>query len=262
MSITTDSVDKAAKLSQIGFPEFTAKLVTDTFNALISANMSQTEAYIKLTEELAKTLTDYINDTKDDISGSDVLNFLIRIVPDQTQLSGTIINKDSTKKLTTEQANKINDAVSIPNTTMNSQIANTSSQIKDLYVPILDAIAARIAADKYTLLQQMVKLGLVRMIVNGGEINTALNFEAKDSTFYQTRSSDYNRKEYNFSSDTRNGVITALWNRYSTSTNYSTLGVSAQNTVSGNASASSVQISGSVRLTFSTDYQSLGQLTQ
>ncbi len=33
------AVTQAARLNEIGFPEFTAKLITDTFDALVAANL-------------------------------------------------------------------------------------------------------------------------------------------------------------------------------------------------------------------------------
>ncbi len=39
---TSAAVTEAARLDEIGFPEFTCKLVTDVFDALVSANIRQT----------------------------------------------------------------------------------------------------------------------------------------------------------------------------------------------------------------------------
>lgn len=262
MSITTDSIDKAARLNQIGFPEFTAKLITDVFNAIVSANISQQQSYIQLVQQVSKSLTDYVNDTKDDISGTDILNVLVRVAPDMNAQSGTVINKDSTKTLTADQANKINTAVSIPNTAINTNVANTTSQIKDLYKPITDAIANRISADKYTLLQEMVKLGMVRLVVNNGEIATSLNFEAKDSTFYSRNASQYNSEGFSFNSTVGSGWLTSLWLQASASTSYSKMAVSTLSTSQVATSSSIAQIMGTVKLNFSTDYQPLNQLSQ
>ena len=38
---TSAAVTEAARLGEIGFPEFTAKLITDTFDALVSANCAR-----------------------------------------------------------------------------------------------------------------------------------------------------------------------------------------------------------------------------
>ena len=99
----------AKNVGEIGFPEFTAKLITDTFDALITANMRQTEAYIDLVTTLAKDLTTFINDTKDDISGEMVLEFLVKIMPEG---NGTSIRKENTAALGAS-ADKLNAALSI-----------------------------------------------------------------------------------------------------------------------------------------------------
>jgi hypothetical protein len=38
----TQAVENATRLSEIGFPEFTAQLITDTFNAITSSYLNQT----------------------------------------------------------------------------------------------------------------------------------------------------------------------------------------------------------------------------
>ena len=78
---TSAAVTEAARLDEIGFPEFTAKLITDTFDALVSANLRQTEAYIELVQSVAKSLKEYINDTHEDISGEELLRFLAAVLP-------------------------------------------------------------------------------------------------------------------------------------------------------------------------------------
>ena len=43
----SDTIDQARRLDEIGFPEFTAKLINSTFEALIVANLRQVESYIE-----------------------------------------------------------------------------------------------------------------------------------------------------------------------------------------------------------------------
>ena len=42
------AITQAARLNEIGFPESTAKLIIDTFDALVAANLRQTQAYVEL----------------------------------------------------------------------------------------------------------------------------------------------------------------------------------------------------------------------
>jgi hypothetical protein len=51
------------------------KLVTDVFDALISANIRQTQAYVELLQAISKSLSQYIDDTKDDITGEMILKY-------------------------------------------------------------------------------------------------------------------------------------------------------------------------------------------
>ncbi len=84
MAGTSVAVSEATRLGEIKFPEFTSKLITDVFDALIAANIRQTEAYVELLKAVSKSLSEYINDTKDDISGDMVLQLLAKVLPDPT----------------------------------------------------------------------------------------------------------------------------------------------------------------------------------
>ena len=75
----TQAVENAARLSEIGFPEFTAKLITDTFNAITTSYLNQTAQYIGLVQAVSQTLQDYINNTADDISADEIGAFLVGI---------------------------------------------------------------------------------------------------------------------------------------------------------------------------------------
>ena len=68
----TQAVENATRLSEIGFPEFTAKLITDTFNAITSSYLNQTAQYSGVVQAVSQTLQDYINNTADDISADEI----------------------------------------------------------------------------------------------------------------------------------------------------------------------------------------------
>ena len=54
---------------EIRSSEFSAKLVTEIIDALVSANIRQTEAYNELVTKISKTLTDFIKETNSNTSG-------------------------------------------------------------------------------------------------------------------------------------------------------------------------------------------------
>ena len=124
---TSAAVTEAARLDEIGFPEFTCKLVTDVFDALVSANIRQTEAYVELLKAVSQSLKDYINTTKDDIDGDQILQFLAQVLPPDNPSTDTIATKVTAgTELKEADATVLNDALSVPATaevTNNNEVA-------------------------------------------------------------------------------------------------------------------------------------------
>jgi hypothetical protein len=250
---TAVAVNQAARLGEIGFPEFTCKLVTDVFNALIAANITQTKAYVELLQAVSKSLSDYINDTKDDISGEMILQFLANVLPDDTDKSGTKVRVGAT--LDTSDAEKLNKALVVPGVVDTPGITASPISDKSALDTILEVVAKRIAADKYTLLQQMVKLGVLRLVVEHGTIETKLTFTTYGSSFYESQKSNYNTKAFSVRASTGTGGLTSLFVKASASTSFNTLTVSTAKETNRDISGSQVQIYGHVQIDFKTDYQ-------
>lgn len=249
---TSAAVNEATRLGEIGFPEFTAKLITDTFDALVSANIRQTEAYVELVKQMSKSLTEFINDTKDDISGEMILQVLARVVPDPTSTEGTKVKVGGT--LSAPEATALNNAVTIPGVVDAPGIASGDLDANE-FKAILDAVAKRIAADKYTLLKEMVKMGILRLVVEHGVIETRLTFNTYGSTFYEGVKSTYHRDNFNFRAKAKTGSFVSLWAKASASTSFSSVNVSTTRDTNRDISGSNVQIYGYVRIDFKTDYQ-------
>ena len=70
------ALNAATKLNEIGFAEFTSDLISKTFDAIVDANLKQTESFIDLVKEMTKSLSTYINDTKLEIANQEVLDHL------------------------------------------------------------------------------------------------------------------------------------------------------------------------------------------
>lgn len=253
---TAEAVNQASRLSEIGFPEFTAKLVTDVFDALVSANMRQTEAYISLIKEVGKSLSQYINDTKDDIGGEEIMQFLSLVAPpanaDGNSADATKVKVGNT--LTQDDVDKINPALKIAGITENDNVATTGALDQAAYNKILDAVAGRIAANKYDLLKEMVKQGILRLVVENGVIETRLTFTTYGSSFYQDKSTDYNRSNFAFKAKAKTGGLVSLWCKASASTSFNSVKVSTAEKVNQDRSGSRVNIFGMVQINFKTDY--------
>jgi len=243
------AVNIATKLNEIGFPEFTAKLITDTFDALIAANIRQTEAYTELVKATSQDITTFINETKDDISGEMILQYLSGIISDPAKVA---VNK----KLTTEEAKALNDTLDeVPDNKV--KVTTDTAISQSLYEQILEAIAKRISMDKYTMLKEMVKMGILRLIVENGVIETKLTFSTYGSSYYYNNSSKYNSSNFSAKASASTGKFVSLWCKASASTAYNTVSVSTANSSSSSSSSASVQICGLVRINFKTDYQPL-----
>lgn len=262
MSGTSEAVSQATRLSEIGFPEFTTKLITDVFDALISSDLRQTQAYIELLQATSKTLQGFINDTKDDISGEMLLEFLATVIPasaDDTENVTALVKGDDGKvELNEEQTVALNKALTLPDEAglpKNNAIAK-SGKSND-YEEILEAVANRIAASKYDLLKELVKLGVARLVVENGQIETRLTFNTYGSSFNSETLSKYNRTDFEVKAKAKTAGIISLWVKASASTKYTDVKVSTADTTIQDSSGASVGIMGGVKINFKTNYVNL-----
>jgi len=244
-------------LAEIGFPEFTAKLITDVFDALVSANIRQTQAYVELLQAVSKSMVEYVNETKDDINGDMILQFLANILPDKE--NGTKVRVGAT--LTSSDVSALNSALAVKDVQDNPGITATTINDQTALDAILMAVAKRIAADKYTLLKEMVKMGVLRLVVEHGVIETRLTFNTYSSSLYESTKNNYNSSSFSTRASVGSGKITSLWVNTAASTSFNTMRISTAKETSRVISGSQVQIYGRVQIDFKTDYQPLSSNT-
>jgi hypothetical protein len=260
---TSAAVTEAARLDEIGFPEFTCKLVTDVFDALVSANIRQTEAYVELLKAVSQSLSDYINNTKDDIGGEQILQFLAQVLPPDNPATADVPTKVvAGTTLAEADAAALNTALSTPEEAAvpaDNEVAATGSLDQNGVNAIMDAVAIRLAANKYDILKEMVKQGILRIVVESGTIETRLTFTTYGASFYQKNSSDYHRDSFRFKAKARTGGLLSLWGKASASTAYSSINVRTTKETQRDISGSRVQIFGGVTLNIKTDYLPLDQ---
>ena len=73
------AIEVAPQLNRIGFSEFTTKLVTDIFDALVQNNIAQMEAYTEFLNSVSGSVQDFINETEDDVSAEELIEILERL---------------------------------------------------------------------------------------------------------------------------------------------------------------------------------------
>ena len=254
---TTAAVTEAARLDEIGFPEFTAKLITDTFDALVSANLRQTEAYIELVQSVAKSLADFIKDTQDDISGEELLQFLAAALPPADPDSEDPREVKVGETLTEDDIAPLNAALELPaeaDGPDDNKVATVGELDKAKVDVIFEAVAKRLTANRYGLLKEMVKQGILRLVVETGVIESRLTFTTYGSTFYQKNASDYHRSTYRRVSKGKTGALISLFGSYSSKTYRTSVSVRTTKETHRDITGSQVQIFGLVRVNFKTDY--------
>jgi hypothetical protein len=254
---TSAAVTEAARLDEIGFPEFTAKLITDTFDALVSANLRQTEAYIELVQSVAKSLAEFINDTKDDISGEELLQFLAAALPPADPASEDPREVKAGETLTDDDVELLNTAIEttaeagVPD---NNKVATAGELDQAKVDAIFEAVAKRIAVNRYGLLKEMVKQGILRLVVETGVIESRLTFTTYGSTFYQKNANSYHRSTYRRVSKGKTSGIVSIFGSYSSNTKRTSVSVRTTKETHRDITGSRVQIFGLVRINFKTDY--------
>ena len=257
-------------LNEIGFAEFTAKLITDVFNALVCANLTQSQSYLLLMQSVAKDLTTFINDTRDDISGSQILDLMTRLLPDAAAGSSKVVKGGT---LQPDDAKTLGKSLAIANDTdvahgaLVTRLDGASAPLKladpvdsggpSWFDAIVQAAARRIAADKYTLLKEMVKMGLLRLVVEHGVIETRLCYNTYASAYHTRESSNYTTASTSTQSKVGGGLMGFLIGAPSMSMSTNMLTVSTARSTDRDVSGSSVQVFGRVQIDFKTDYQPL-----
>lgn len=260
MAELIDVVNVGSQLPNIGFAEFTTNLVLSVFDGLVAANVNQTQSYIQLLQSVSKDLTQYVNDTKDDIGGDQVLQFLAAVLPKDTD--GTPMQVTPGSKADMDPLKTLNTSLAVTELTNENKLADAdvaSGTQSDVDLVIAEAVAKRIAADKYALLTEMVKQGVLRLVVTSGIIETKLLFSVSVSKFYQSNSTSFDRKAFNFAAAAKTGRKLARWVQASASADYQTVSVNTSNATQSDNSGSSVNIFGLVHLEFKTDYLPLNK---
>ena len=260
----TQAVENATRLSEIGFPEFTARLITDTFNAITTSYMEQTAQYIGVVQAVSQTLQDYINNTADDISADEIGAFLLGIAGlNDDALNFLLGDSTATASLNGTEVTAINNAVALPPAAGPSTPPASSGNLNNTKKQtIAQAIARRIANNKYDLLQTMVRQGVLRLYVDNGLIETRLTFTTYGQSVSSSSKTNRKRLEANAASGFGaaggfGGIIGSTVNGFGAAGGFgkssSSLAVSTSQASQRDVTGSRVQIFGRVRLNFKTD---------
>jgi hypothetical protein len=260
---TSAAVTEATRLNEIGFPEFTAKLVKDVFDALLAATLRQMEAYSELVAATAKTLQDYVAENKELVSGEEVWEWLVKNLPgpaasvtDPKPEDATLVHVGVrlTEDETTKEITKIRDKTGLKPTEWRGPSGSDGTLTQDDVDTITAKVREIIAGNRYTLLKEMVRMGIIRLVVDYGEIETKLTFTTYGESQQLKAASAYQSRAFSISG----GVSASLKVvQASVAASYTSVSVRTTSSIDRDVSGSKVDIYARVFIRFKSDYVTL-----
>jgi hypothetical protein len=247
----------------MGFPEFTAKLITDTFNAITASYIEQMGQYMNLVQAVSQTLAEFIKNTAADVSADEIAGFLVGLRLNDAALNFLLGDSTAAASLSAE-AKALDEAVALPapaGAASPPVVAGNLSAAKKQAVEL--AVSRRIASNRYELLQTMVRQGVLRLYVDNGTIETRITFSTYGNSSAASSSTKLARALQLNSSGGLGGVGFAGFGGVAagafgaggvTSSSRATLNVSTAKESQRDVSGSRVQVFGRVRLNFKTDF--------
>ncbi|MEM7523283.1 MAG: hypothetical protein AAF360_05915 [Pseudomonadota bacterium] len=225
-----NAVDEAIRgLNGIPFVDFTRTLIDGVFDALLDAQLKQTESFQELLEAVSVDLATYLKTTTQDVSADDTLAFL-QALPEvrghgavefagrsqalPAALAGAQRGRASVDlTLTNEALAALRDRLVIPDVdnALPAAIAADGTRPATVAVPsaaLFSAVAQRIAANRYSLLTAMVDRGLSRLVVDHGEIETRFVFSSFQRDTADERLTSRNRNVSASETSEESGTVT------------------------------------------------------
>lgn len=247
------AVNLATRLEDVGFEEFTANLIDSTFRALLDAHIKQLEAYADLIQEIVEGLDRFIQKYRDTISTQeayDYIGFSLEDYITQSQLDYLNSFIPEGKDL---DYNETQDG----NITINERPDPPQSD-KVYRQDLVELIKEQILRRRFNILENLVTKGLIRLVVDFGEIETKLLFSVYGvSTITSTESS----KDVSTSSLSVAGSLGYKSRKLSVNVSggYSRfkLGVRTTSTYDRDTTGSKIDIFARVYIRFKSDYMPL-----
>jgi hypothetical protein len=261
----------AKQVQNLGFVEFTAGLITGTFDAIIGATLKQMDAYAKLVADLAKTLAQF---QAENISDAQVNAHLAERYPDGQ--GGTVVRAGFTFTDTAaDPANGVNakagreklqevvgaliaqtanlraPAVPLTRDTLGiAEDANVTQFTAAQVTMIRTAIGQSLATSMMEHLRAMAREGMARIVITNGEIQTKLTFSVTATEQDTRRSSNFHRDS---AGAYVRGSAWAPWGRASAGASWNQVNVRTVNESSFDSLTMSTEIIGQVKINFKTE---------
>jgi len=263
----------ASQLDNIGFPEFTANLINSVYDALLSGTLKQMEAYQELLSSVSKTLGEFQEANYSEVTIAEAQDWLVQNFPvTYTDSNGKehkvskigAVSVNGVMKIGKLQENDLpnsltyiefananeDDLVKLKNLLGNELEGNFTESKK--YDDLITAIRKKIAGNRYTILKEMVKLGIMRLFVKEAEVETKLTFSV--SVTEMQGQNNYTYTNGSFSSGiSGGGVIKKVFN-ISGNLSYSKVNVRTSSSWARTLGTASADIMGRVLVKLQSDF--------
>jgi hypothetical protein len=150
-------------LNAVAFPTFVADLIHSTFNAITQSSVQQIEAYVRLLDNVSKTVDQFMNSS---VSDAQAHAWLAEMYPNHIRLDeGRAVPQSNADERPLPDFQK--------DLNVDAGITLDESSIEEILVP---AARRKLAQSRMQSLSTMVLMGMNRIIITGGKIRATMGF--------------------------------------------------------------------------------------
>jgi hypothetical protein len=262
----------ASQLDNIGFPEFTANLINSVYDALLSGTLKQMEAYQELLSSVSKTLREFQEANYSEVTIAEAQDWLVQNFPvtytdsngkehkvskigavsvNGVMKIGKLKEDDLPNSLTYIQFGNADDLLGNLKNLLGNELASDFTENTN-YDDLITAIRKKIAGNRYTILKEMVRLGIMRLFVKEAEVETKLTFSV--SVTEMQGQNNYTYTNGSFSAGiSGGGVIKKVFN-ISGNLSYSKVNVRTSSSWARTLGTASADIMGRVLVKLQSDF--------
>ena len=161
-------------LNAVAFPTFVADLIHSTFNAITQSSVQQIEAYVRLLENVSKTVDQFMNSS---VSDAQAHAWLAEMYPSHIRLEeGRAVPQSNADERPLPDFQK--------DLNVDGGITLDESSIEEILVP---AARRKLAQSRLQSLSTMVLMGMNRIIITGGKLRATMGFHIDTSDRAQTQ---------------------------------------------------------------------------
>jgi hypothetical protein len=208
-----------SKVNQIGFAEFTSKLISETVDAVVGATIRQIKSYAELVQELSQGVAAFKAKC---VTAESVQQYLADAFPAEGGGSAVAAGNTYDHALYEQIVNRFGqiDGFEDPQDGTSTFDADQVQAIADKTQALLNQAAEA----SYEHLRTMLQMGYARVIFTSGRIKSKLTFDVQATDNRNRTSSDLAQSAFNASAQMKGGIFGALLG-VSGSTSYSQLRV-------------------------------------